>query len=148
MLLDKRHSLPYSLIDSLYTRVCPVPIGPTVAEKLAHVCNIFFCIFSEIRSESIPRVKAMRKSKFFQLVPRAYLTPHQYRFLTVHCVHLCSRRCANFSRYSQTFGLHAPANDPFTQKVNRQADRQADRGSLLKWYSRQAVLACFAARNF
>ena len=93
---DTHYSSP---IDSLYIRVCLVLIGLIVAEKLARECTNVCHIFAFLANFTldISRVKAMGETPFLQLVSRAYLAPHQYRFLMVHNAYPCSRRCANFS---------------------------------------------------
>ena len=67
-----------------YTRVCHVPIGPLVADKLAreciHVCHIF--AFLANFTLNIPRVKAKGKKSFFQLVSRPRYASQQHRFLS------------------------------------------------------------------
>ena len=111
----------------------------------------FFAFLADF-TRNIPRVKATGKRPFFQLVSRAYLAPHQFRFLTVHSVHPCSRRCASFNPLLPAVKAARSGEQPHYPKgkhTDIQTDRQTDRGSLLKQYSRgwHCISHCLVSKS-
>ena len=73
-----------SLINSLPTRVCPMSIGPAVAELSSRdgtPCLSHFDVFDDFVLY-FPHVKATGKSSVFQRVPRVHLLPQRSRFST------------------------------------------------------------------
>ena len=115
-----------SLINSLPTRVCPMPIGPAVAELSSrdgtHVCPIL--TFLTISTCIFPMLKQRGNRRFSSAC-------HAFIFYPNDPV---SRRRSSSIRslprvqisagYRQRFGLGVTPKDPATQKSNTQTDRQ------------------------
>ena len=115
-----------SLINSLPTRVCPMPIGPAVAELSSrdgtHVCPIL--TFLTISTCIFPMLKQRGNRRFSSAC-------HAFIFYPNDPV---SRRRSSSIRslprvqisagYRQRFGLGVTPKDPKTQKSNTHTDRQ------------------------
>ena len=115
-----------SSIICLPTRVCPMPIGPAVAEQSSrdrtHVCPIL--MFLTISSHTFPMLKQRGNRRFSSAC-------HAFIFYPNDPV---SRRRSSSIRslqnmqisagYRQRFGLGMTPKDPATQKSNTQTDRQ------------------------
>ena len=111
-----------SLINSLPTRVCPMPIGPAVAELSSrdgtHVCPIL--TFLTISSCHFPHVKATGKTAVFQLVPRVHLTTPTIPFLDVRSSSIRSLRRVQISAgYRPTVRAGHDAKGPRDPKVKQ-----------------------------
>ena len=115
-----------SLINSPPTRVCPMPIGPAVAELSSrdgtHVCPIW--TFLTISSCTFPMLKQRGNWRFSSSCHAP----------AVHPSDPVSRRRSSSIRslqnvqisagYRQRFGLGMTPKDPATQKSNTQTFRQ------------------------
>ena len=117
-----------SLVISLPTRVCPMSIGPGVAELSSrdgtHVCPIL--TFLTISSCTFPMLKQRGNRRFSSSCHAPVLHPSDP----------VSRRRSSSIRslqnvqisagYRQRFGLGMTPKDPATQKSNRQTFRHTD----------------------
>ena len=118
-----------SLINSLPTRVCPMSIGPAVAELSprngTHVCPIL--TFLTISSCTFPMLKQRGKRPFSSSchAPVSNTSDPVSRRESSSVRSL--RRAQISAGYRQRFGLGVTPKDPATQKSNRHTDIQTDR---------------------
>ena len=137
-----------SSINSLPTRVCPMPIGPAAAELSSrdgtHVCPIL--TFLTISSCIFPMLKQRRNWRFSSSCHAPVL----------HLSDPVSRRESSSIRSlqnvqisagcGQRFGLDVMPKDSTTQKSNTHSDRQTDAlnsNSIVE----TSEPACFASRK-
>ena len=115
-----------SLINSLPTRVCPMSIGPAVAELSSrdptHVCPIL--TFLTISSHTFPMLKQRGNRRFSSAC-------HAFIFYPSDPVSRCRsssvrslRRVQISAGCGQRFGLGVTPKDPATQKSNRHTHRR------------------------
>ena len=113
-----------SLINSLPTRVFPMPIGPVVAELSSrdgtHVCPIL--TFLTISPATFPMLKQRRNRRFSSSchAPVLHLSDPVSRRESSSIRSL--RRVQISAGYRQRFGLGVTPKDPATQKSNTQTD--------------------------
>ena len=118
-----------SLINSLSTRVCPMPIGPAVAELSSrdgtHVCPIL--TFLTISSCTFPMLKQWGNRRFSSSchAPVSHPSDPVSRHASSSIRSL--RRVQISAGCGQRFGQGMTPKDPATQKSNTHSDRQTDR---------------------
>ena len=115
-----------SSIICLPTRVCPMPIGPAVAEQSSrdgtHVCPIL--TFLTISSCTFPMLKQRGNRRFSSSCHAPVSHPSdpvsRRRSSSIRSL----RRVQISAGYDQRFRLGLMPKDPTTQKSNRHTDRQ------------------------
>ena len=113
-----------SLVISLPTRVCPMSIGPAVAELSSrdgtHVCPIL--TFLTISSCTFPMLK-QRGNRPFSSASHAFIFYPSDPVPRRESSSIRSLRRVQISAgYRQRFGLGVTPKDPATQKSNTQTD--------------------------
>ena len=118
-----------SLINSLPTRVYPMPIGPAVAELSSrdgtHVCHIL--TFLTISPATFPMLKQRGNRRFSSACHAFIFYPNDPVSRHASSSIRSLRRVQISAGYRQRFGLGVTPKDPATQKSNTQTDIQTDR---------------------
>ena len=115
-----------SLINSLPTRVFPMPIGPAVAELSSrdgtHVCPIL--TFLTISPATFPMLKQRGNRRFSSSCHAPVLHPSDPVSRREIVLNSFPTACANFSRLRPTVRAGRDAKGPPTQKSNTHTHRR------------------------
>ena len=118
-----------SLINSLPTRLYPLPIGPAAAELSSrdgtHVCTIL--TFLTISSCTFPMLKQRGNRRFSSACHAFIFYPSDPVSRRESSSIRSLRRVQISAGCGQRFGLGVTPKDPATQKSNTQTDIQTDR---------------------
>ena len=117
-----------SLINSLPTRVCPMSIGPAVAELSSrdgtHVCPIL--TFLTISPATFPMLNRRRNRRFSSSCHAPVSHPSDPVSRRESSSIRSLRRVQISAGCGQRFGQGMTPKDPATQKSNTHSDRQTD----------------------